>query len=121
MLKNSPLLTDLLYPPTAYFLVGGGWVQGVQEHYNFHHAMAHCIIDQAFSMMKTRWRSIFFKALKVDPTFVLAIITCCAALHNICLGFGDIVQDTWRDNVDQAPCAVAVSGARSGDHHYCLF
>ena len=50
-------------------------------------------------MIKTRWRSIFFKALEVDPAFVPAIITCCAALHNICLG------------VDQAPLAVVVSGA----------
>ena len=67
-------------------------------------------------MMKTRWRSIFFKALEVDPTFVPAIITCCAALHNICLGVGDIeeaVQDAYRDNVDAGPCAAEVSGARS--------
>ena len=134
VLKNSPLFSDALYPPAGYFLVGdGGYpcmeqpvciltpyrepLHGrVQERYNFHHAKARCIIERAFGMMKTRWRSIFFKALEVDPTFVPAIITCCAALHNICLGVGDIeeaVQDAYRDNVDEGPCAVEVSGARS--------
>ena len=51
----------------------------------------------------------------MDPKFVPAIITCCAALHNVCLGVGDIeeaVLQQGRDNVDQAPCAVEVSGAR---------
>ncbi|KAK0149802.1 putative nuclease HARBI1 [Merluccius polli] len=86
----------------------------VQEHYNVHHVKACSIIERAFGMIETRWRSIFFKALEVDPTFVPAIITCCAALHNICLGVGDIeepVQEALRDNVDQAPLAVEVSGA----------
>lgn len=54
------------------------------------------------------------EALEVDSTFVLAIITCCASLHNICLGVGDIeepVQEARRDNVYQAPLAVEVMGA----------
>lgn len=90
----------------------------IQERYNIHHAKAHIIIEQAFGMMNTRWRSIFFKALEVDPTFVTAIITCCVVLHNICLGAGDIeepVQEAWRDNIDQAPLAVEVSGAAVRD------
>lgn len=41
-------------------------------------------------MMKTRWHSIFFKALEVDSHFVPDVITCCTVLHNICLGVGDL-------------------------------
>lgn len=33
--------------------------------------------------MKTRWRSIFMKALELKPTFVPEVVACCAALHNL--------------------------------------
>ncbi|KAL3049895.1 hypothetical protein OYC64_012038 [Pagothenia borchgrevinki] len=43
-------------------------------------------------MVKTRWRSLFFKALEVHHTFVPSVITACAVLHNICLTAGDILE-----------------------------
>lgn len=41
----------------------------------------------------TRWRSIFYKALEVCPTFAAEVVACCAILHNICLDNGDIVEE----------------------------
>lgn len=132
VLKNSPIYTGQLYPPAGYFIVGDGGYpcieqpiclmtpfreplqSRVQERYNGCHSRARSVIERSFGMMKTRWRSIFFKALEVDITFVPSVITCCAVLHNICLGVGDIeepVQEAWVDNIPLAPLAVEVGGA----------
>ncbi|XP_034552580.1 putative nuclease HARBI1 [Notolabrus celidotus] len=110
VLKNSRIYKDTLYPPPGYFIVGdGGYpctlipvaiitpykepLQGrVQSRFNNHHAKARCIIERAFGMLKTRWRSLLFKALEVSHTFVPSVITACAALHNICLTAGDILE-----------------------------
>lgn len=43
-------------------------------------------------MLKMRWRSIFFKALEVQHTFVPRVICACAVLHNICMGVGDLEE-----------------------------
>ncbi|KAL7388815.1 hypothetical protein ABVT39_021240 [Epinephelus coioides] len=132
VLKNSPIYTGQLYPPAGYFIVGDGGYpcieqpiclmtpyreplqSRVQERYNGCHSRARSVIERSFGMMKTRWRSIFFKALEVDRTFVPSVITCCAVLHNICLGAGDIeepVQEAWADNIPLAPLAVEAGGA----------
>ncbi len=67
-----------------------GRVQGCFNH----RTMARSIIEQAFGMLKTRWRSLFFKTLEVDHTFVLSVITACTVPHNICLTEGDILETT---------------------------
>ena len=94
----------------GYFIVGdGGYpcselpvaiitpyrepLQGrVQSRFNHHHAKARSIIERAFGMLKARWRSLFFRALEVDHTFVPSVITACAVLHNICLTAEDILE-----------------------------
>ncbi|XP_033991066.1 protein ALP1-like [Trematomus bernacchii] len=110
VLKNSAIYKGALYPPSGFFLLGdGGYpcievpvaiitpyrepLQGrVQSRFNQHHAKARSIIERAFGMLKTRWRSLFFKALEVHHTFVPSVITACAVLHNICLTAGDILE-----------------------------
>ncbi|KAK0140057.1 putative nuclease HARBI1 [Merluccius polli] len=95
VLKNSPLYINQLYPPAGCFIVvDGGYPcseqpiclmtpyreplqSRVQERYNACHSRARSIIERSFGMMKTRWRSIFFKALEVDTNFVPSVITCC--------------------------------------------
>ncbi|KAF3833325.1 hypothetical protein F7725_026990 [Dissostichus mawsoni] len=52
-----------------------------------HHSRARSIIERAFGMMKTRFRSIFLKALEAPH---LRSSTC-AVMHNICIGAGDIM------------------------------
>ena len=64
----------------------------VEARFNRHHAKARSVIERAFGIMKTRWRSIFFKAHEVHPAFAVKVIACCAILHNLCLRDGDIVE-----------------------------
>ncbi|KAJ4935043.1 hypothetical protein JOQ06_007821 [Pogonophryne albipinna] len=58
-------------------------------------------------MMKTRFRSIFLKALEVHHTFIPQVITACAVMHNICID-ADIVEDVAEDEGEDVE---AVSGA----------
>ncbi|KAG9261450.1 protein ALP1-like, partial [Astyanax mexicanus] len=60
-----------------------------QRVFNRYHSKARSVIERAFGIMKTRWRSIFLKALEVHPSFVPTVVASCAILHNICLGAGD--------------------------------
>ena len=110
VLKNSPVYLGACYPPPGLFIVGNGGypcisqpvaimtpfckpVQGrVQERFSCHHARAQSIVEWAFGMMKTRWRSIFFKALEVSHLFTPVVIAVCAILHNVCLRAGDVLK-----------------------------
>ncbi|XP_042349776.1 putative nuclease HARBI1 [Plectropomus leopardus] len=110
VLKNSPLYTGQLYPPQGFFILGDGGYpclsapiglitpykepvhQPTARCFNYHHAKARSIVERSFGSMKTRWRTIFFKALEVKPTFAPDVIACCAILHNVCLSNGDIVE-----------------------------
>ncbi|KAK0139256.1 hypothetical protein N1851_024114 [Merluccius polli] len=49
------------------------------------------VLWRAFGFLKTRWRSIFLKALEVDVLYVPEVIACCAVLH-ICLSNGDLLE-----------------------------
>ncbi|KAJ8362309.1 hypothetical protein AAFF_G00384540 [Aldrovandia affinis] len=78
----------------------------VARRFNHHHAKARSIIERSFGIMKTRWRSIFFKSLKVKLTFAPEVIACCTILHNICVSNGDIMEpaeEVFRpdDNADE--------------------
>lgn len=121
ILKSSSFYTARRYPPSGYFILGdGGYpcletpvclitpyrepVNGrVQQRFNYHHSKGRSIIERAFGIMKTRWRSTLFKALEVRPTFAPQVIASCAFLHNVCLDNGDILepdQDVVGDNMD---------------------
>ncbi|XP_067234567.1 putative nuclease HARBI1 [Chanodichthys erythropterus] len=109
-LKNSPIYSRQLYPPEGRCILGdGGYpcltspitimtpyrepvASPVEARYNRHHSRARCIIERAFGMLKTRWRSIFFKALEVSPDFTPIVVTCCVILHNMCFATGDIID-----------------------------
>ena len=110
VLKNSPLYTQQLYPPEGFSILGDGEYPclsvpialitpykepvrlPVARRFNDHHAKARSVIERSFGIMKTRWRSIFFEALEVKPTFAPEVIACCAILHNICVSNGDIME-----------------------------
>ncbi|XP_033957729.2 putative nuclease HARBI1 [Pseudochaenichthys georgianus] len=134
VLRHSPLYRQALYPPPGHFILAdGGYpclqhplplitpykrpLQGVgPQRFNSHHSRARSIIERAFGVMKTRFRSIFLQALEVHHTFVPQIITACAVLHNICIGAGDIMapeEDTVEDVAEDEGENVleAVSGA----------
>ncbi|XP_028420694.1 putative nuclease HARBI1 [Perca flavescens] len=107
IMKNSSFYTTRRYPPTGYILLGyGGYpcletpiclitpfkepVHGeVQQRFNYYQSRGRSIIERAFGMMKTRWRSTLFRALEVKPTFAPQVIASCAFLHNVCMDNGD--------------------------------
>lgn len=60
--------------------------------FNYHHAQGRRIVERAFGVLKTRWRSTLFKALEVRPVFSAVVIATCAFLHNVCLGNGDMLE-----------------------------
>ncbi|KAL0161679.1 hypothetical protein M9458_045404, partial [Cirrhinus mrigala] len=80
------------------------------------HSRARNIIERAFGMMKTRWRSIFFKALEISPAFVPEVVACCAVLLNLALLNGDIVEAEDEEDHDDDPPEPHNPQARVGDH-----
>uniref|UniRef100_UPI003AAAD366 uncharacterized protein n=1 Tax=Centroberyx gerrardi TaxID=166262 RepID=UPI003AAAD366 len=137
ILKNSPFYMARQYPPTGYFLLGdGGYpcldtpiclitpykepLNGrVQERFNYYHSKGRSIIERAFGIMKTRWRSTLFRALEVKPTFAPLVIASCAFLHNVCIDNGDMLEpdaDVAQDPLDpQPPREPLAQNERSGN------
>ncbi|XP_063059675.1 putative nuclease HARBI1 [Engraulis encrasicolus] len=124
VMKNSPFYLTARYPPPGFFIFGdGGYtcletpiplltpykepVRGpIQQCFNYRHAKARTVIERAFGIMKTRWRSTLFRALEVAPAFATKVICTCAFLHNVCLDNGDTLEpdeDMLDDNVDPEP------------------
>lgn len=124
VMKGSSFYQAKRYPPPGYILLGdGGYpcldtpiclitpykepVNGeVQGRFNYHHSRGRSIVERAFGIMKTRWRSTLFRALEVKPTFAPLVIASCAFLHNVCLDNGDTLEpdeDISRDNLDPQP------------------
>ncbi|CAL9707207.1 unnamed protein product [Knipowitschia caucasica] len=119
VLKNSPVYVRAEYPPQGYFILGDGGYPCIQqpitiitpykmplhnrveERFNYCHSRARSIVERAFGMMKTRWRTTMFKALEVKIAFCTQVVTACAFLHNVCLTHGDVLEPD-RDD-DQPP------------------
>ncbi|KAG9277982.1 putative nuclease HARBI1 [Astyanax mexicanus] len=110
VLRHSTLYRQATFPPRGYMILGDGGYPCISQPialitpfkkpvrgeervaFNRHHARARSIIERAFGMLKTRWRSIFLHAQEVNPRFVPEVIAACVTLHNICMGAGDVVQ-----------------------------
>lgn len=92
ILKNSSFYRAQRYPPTGYIILGdGGYpcldtplclitpykepvIGEVQGRFNYYQSRARSIIERAFGIMKTRWRSTLFRALEVKPTFAPQVL-----------------------------------------------
>uniref|UniRef100_UPI003AAFA187 putative nuclease HARBI1 n=1 Tax=Centroberyx gerrardi TaxID=166262 RepID=UPI003AAFA187 len=110
VLRCSPLYVHQLYPPPGWCLIGDGGYpclaqpiclmtpfresvrNAVEGRYNTRLSRARCVVERAFGVLKTRWRSIFLKALEVKVEFVSEVIIDCLFLHNLCIGNGDILE-----------------------------
>lgn len=65
----------------------------VEERFNRHHAKARNIIERTFGILKTRWRSIFLRALEIRPLFAPKVVGACCILHNICVATDYVCQE----------------------------
>ena len=73
----------------------------MQEHFNRHHAKARNTIERTFGVLKTRWRSIFLRALEIRPFFAPKVIAACCILHNICAAAEDVLDEEEEAGLDE--------------------
>ncbi|XP_020516318.1 putative nuclease HARBI1 [Labrus bergylta] len=110
VLRHSDVYVHQLYPPQAWFLIGDVGYPCIQDHitlitpyrepvqspvhhrFNSKRSRARLVVEQAFGVMKTRWRTIFLKAMAVRIPFAVEVITCCAVLFCTTCAW---VQRTW--------------------------
>ncbi|GLV33189.1 uncharacterized protein CBL_10536 [Carabus blaptoides fortunei] len=107
VLRHSNLYRRANYPPRAYFIIGDSGYPcrsqpvtiitphrdpATQLHRAFNHSLgsARIIVERSFGMIKTRWGSIFTKALDVKIEKSCKVIVACTMMHNICVSQGDI-------------------------------
>ncbi|CAJ1057809.1 putative nuclease HARBI1 [Xyrichtys novacula] len=118
VLRCSPVYVHQLYPPPGWCLLGDGGYPCIsqpltlitpfreplrnptEERFNARHSWARSVVERAFGVLKTRWRSIFLKALEVKVDFVSEVIVNCLFLHNLCLGHWDILEPEDCEEVD---------------------
>ncbi|XP_054483422.1 uncharacterized protein LOC129116655, partial [Anoplopoma fimbria] len=124
VLRRSPMYKQALYPPAGYILLGdGGYpclqrpvaimtpyrqpvASQVEARYNRHHAKARNIIERTFGILKTRWRSIFLRALEIRPLFAPKVIGACCILHNMCVAAGEVTVRAAAGSDVILPCSL---------------
>lgn len=89
----------------------------VEARYNSRLSRARCVVERAFGVLKTRWRSIFLKALEVKVEFVSEVIIDWLFLHNLCIENGDVLEaDEDTEGGDGDDCGDAIEPLQqSGD------
>lgn len=113
VLRNSNIYINSTYPPQSFFLIGDSGYQlslnpvpiiipfkastrrpltHQQRQFNAALSRARIVIEQAFGIMKTRWRTIFLKALELSIEYCALVIIACCVLHNICIDNNDLIN-----------------------------
>jgi DDE superfamily endonuclease len=85
--NNKYILGDGGYPNLSWLIVpykdiGRGLTQK-QTYFNFKHSQTRIKVEQAFGLLKGRWRCLLHN-LEISFEIVSHIITACCILHNIC-------------------------------------
>ncbi|XP_065091624.1 putative nuclease HARBI1 [Ochlerotatus camptorhynchus] len=109
------LLGDAAYPLREYLLTpyrNDGRMNQKKRKYNLKHAQTRVLIENAFGLLKTRFRQL----MRLDFFFVermCKFVTACCVLHNICISFNDNIEvdaettqhenNHARDVIDVAP------------------
>jgi len=81
-----------LFPINVSVVRDNGYLTSRQKNFNICHSSARVVIERAFGLLKTRFRSIR-TVLAMDrydliPMFIIA----CCVMHNICLLRGDEID-----------------------------
>jgi hypothetical protein len=80
------ILGDGGYPNNDWLLVpykDNGHLTQIQTHYNYKHSATRIKIEQAFGLLKSRWR-ILQNPIDANIEIIPHIVSCCCILHNIC-------------------------------------
>jgi hypothetical protein len=84
--SRTYILGDGGYPNSDWLLVpykDNGHLTKVQNYYNYNHSATRIKIEQAFGLLKSRWR-VLRNPVEVNVKIVPHVVTCCCILHNIC-------------------------------------
>lgn len=101
--NNKYILGDGGYPNLSWLIVpykdiGRGLIQQ-QTYFNLKHSQTRIKVEQAFGLLKGRWRCLLHN-LEISFEIVSHVITACCILHNICeerhdfLPLGEQYNDT---------------------------
>lgn len=89
--ETTYLLGDSGYPQRVYMMtpVNNAVEDTPEGRYNIAHKRAHCTIERAFRILKSRWRCLLStKQLHYSPEVAGKIIIACFVLHNMCIRAG---------------------------------
>lgn len=93
--QDSHLIGDSAYPLGTKLMVpykDNGHLSNIQKNYNTKHSKSRVIIEQAFALLKGRFRRLkLLEAVRLDLVPLIIISTC--IFHNICLLYDDIPED----------------------------
>lgn len=88
------ILGDSAYPCTSFLITpfkDNGHLTRRQRRFNYFQSSIRVVIEQAFGILKGKFRRLRYlnmKRIDLIPT----VITACCILHNVCLEEGDEVQ-----------------------------
>jgi hypothetical protein len=93
--SKTYILGDSSYANYDWLLVpykDNGHLTRVQNHYNYIHSATRIKIEQAFGLLKSRWR-VLRNPIETDLKIVPHIVSCCCILHNICEERKEIIDE----------------------------
>lgn len=108
---DSHLLGDCAYKNTTYMLTpfrDNGHLSQMQRHYNFKLSSTRVAIEQAFGLLKGRFRILKYVNIYSTKRIPALILACCV-LHNICLQQNDFFEED-PDDKGSTPINVAYPG-----------
>lgn len=94
------MIGDSAFPLREYLLVpykDYGSLSAVEVHYNRRHSKTRMVIENAFGLLKSRFR--ILNHVNCHLKLVPELITACCVLHNICIA----MNDNGIDSDDMAP------------------
>ena len=98
------LLGDSAYPLRPWLMKPfphSGALSSQQKLYNYRICRGRVVVEIAFGQLKARWRWLS-KQNDMNVENVPAVVGACCTLHNICQIHGDIFNDEWLNEINDA-------------------
>lgn len=92
---NSHLIGDSAYPLCEYLIVPFkryGDLSPAQRHFNKTFSSSRVRIEQAYGLLKGRFRRLKYVYMRRTELIPLIVLACCI-LHNICIDYGDELDE----------------------------
>lgn len=81
----------------------------VENQFNTSISSARCIVENAFGLLKMKWRRLHQYSIQESTRIIPELVLCACILHNICIDAGDVnheeqaaVRDEAEARVDRA-------------------